>query len=116
MLTPGPVRDKPIADGRIAACGDYAEVRRSYPDAEVRDLSGGYLLPGFVDTHIHFPQVRILGGLGYSLLEWLDALTLPEEARLADPMYACSLVETTMAFTAGNFTVPPRRTGFRRGD
>ncbi|MDQ1474210.1 MAG: guanine deaminase [Bryobacterales bacterium] len=82
-----------IAEGRVAACGDYADVRRGYPDAPVRDLRGGYLLPGFVDTHLHFPQVRVLGGLGYSLLEWLDALTLPEEARLADAAYACTIAK-----------------------
>jgi guanine deaminase len=82
-----------IAEGRVAACGDYSDVRRGYPDAPVRDLRGGYLLPGFVDTHTHFPQVRILGGLGYSLLEWLDALTLPEEARLEDAVYACTIAK-----------------------
>jgi guanine deaminase len=77
-----------IEDGRIAACGDYADVRKSYPDAMVRDLRAGFLLPGLVDTHVHFPQVRILGGLGYSLLDWLDKLALPEEAKLADSDYA----------------------------
>jgi guanine deaminase len=77
-----------IEDGKIAACGEYALVRASYPEAEVRDLRDGYILPGFIDTHIHFPQVRILGGLGYSLLDWLDELTLPEEAKFADEAYA----------------------------
>jgi guanine deaminase len=74
--------------GVIAACGAYHEVRAAYPDAHVRDLRGGCLLPGFIDTHIHFPQVRIVGALGYTLLDWLDQVTLPEEARLADPVYA----------------------------
>ena len=77
-----------IDNGKIAACGDYPELRKSHPDAPVRDLRAGFVLPGFIDTHIHFPQVRILGGLGYSLLDWLEKLTLPEEAKLADPDYA----------------------------
>src|SRR5271165_875097 len=77
-----------VEDGIIRALGDYSEIVRAHPDASVRDLRGGYLLPGFVDTHVHFPQVRVLGGLGYSLLDWLDQHTLPEEARLADPAYA----------------------------
>jgi guanine deaminase len=77
-----------VEAGKIAACGDFATVRAAHPDAEVRDLRDGFILPGFIDTHIHFPQVRIVGGLGYSLLDWLDQLTLPEEARLADPAYA----------------------------
>ena len=80
-----------VEDGRIAACGDYAAVRARYSDATVRDLRGGYLLPGFIDTHVHFPQVRIVGGLGYSLLDWLECLTLPEEARMGDVAYASSI-------------------------
>jgi guanine deaminase len=74
--------------GRIAACGDYIAVRAQFPDAVVRDLRGGCILPGLIDTHVHFPQVRILGGLGYSLMDWLAKLTLPEEARLGDPTHA----------------------------
>ena len=80
-----------IEDGRVVACGDYAAIRAAYPGAEATDWRGGFILPGFVDTHIHFPQVRILGGLGYSLLAWLEQLTLPEEARLADTVYATTI-------------------------
>jgi guanine deaminase len=46
------------------------------------------LLPGFVDTHIHYPQLRIIGRLGRSLLEWLEHTALPEEARMADINHA----------------------------
>ena len=77
-----------LDDGRVAACGDYGEIRRRFPDATVRDLTGSFIVPGFIDTHIHFPQVRVIGGLGYSLLDWLDRLTLPEEIRFADTAYA----------------------------
>ena len=47
-----------------------------------------FVLPGFVDTHIHFPQTRIIGGLGYTLLDWLQKITLPEEAKFSDTTYA----------------------------
>jgi len=75
--------------GRIAGCGDYSALRAAHPDIESVDLRGGFLLPGFVDTHIHFPQLRVLGGLGRSLLDWLEHCALPEEARMADHAYAC---------------------------
>ena len=52
------------------------------------DLTAGLVLPGFVDTHVHFPQVRIIGALGMPLLDWLERSALPEEARLADVDYA----------------------------
>jgi guanine deaminase len=77
-----------IENDRIGALGAYPVIRRAHPEASVRDLRGGFILPGFVDTHVHYPQVRILGGLGYSLLDWLKIHTLPEEARMADPAYA----------------------------
>lgn len=77
-----------VQDGRIAASGEYAGVRRALPEAEVLDLRPGILLPGFVDTHVHYPQVRAIGGMGMRLLDWLQAHALPEEARLADAGYA----------------------------
>jgi guanine deaminase len=77
-----------IEQGRIAACGDYNTVRAAHPHAPVRDLRGGFLLPGLVDAHIHYPQVRLIGGIGYSLLDWLEQHTLPEEARFSNDDYA----------------------------
>jgi len=77
-----------IADGRVVACGDYAAVQAEHPQAGVRDLRGGYVLPGLIDTHIHFPQIRILGSLGCELQDWLKRFTIPEEERLADRAYA----------------------------
>ena len=77
-----------IGNGRVIACGDYAALHAQYPQATVRDLRSGFLLPGLVDTHIHFPQIRILGSLGLGLLDWLNQHALPEEARLADQEYA----------------------------
>lgn len=77
-----------VSDGRVAALGPYAEVRRAHPHAPVRDLRGSVILPGFVDVHVHYPQVRVIGALGYTLLTWLERVALPEEARLADPGYA----------------------------
>ncbi len=80
-----------IAEGKIVACGDYSGLRTQFAGAHVRDLTGSFILPGLIDTHIHFPQVRIVGGLGHSLLDWLDSLTLPEEARFADAGYAAAI-------------------------
>lgn len=77
-----------IRQGRIAACGDYAAVRAAAGDAATLDLRGGFLLPGLVDTHVHFPQLRVLGSLGQSLLDWLEHSALPEEVRMGDEPYA----------------------------
>lgn len=80
-----------IEAGRIAACGDYIAVRAQFPGAAVRDLRGSCIIPGLVDTHVHFPQLRITGGLGFTLQDWLEQLALPEEARMADTIRAHSV-------------------------
>lgn len=77
-----------IVNGRIAASGSYVEVRSAAGETETVDYRGGYLLPGFVDTHVHFPQLRIIGGLGRTLLDWLEHVALPEEVRMGDPTCA----------------------------
>lgn len=77
-----------IQGERIAACGPYDAVRRTFPQAPVADLRPGYLTPGFVDLHVHYPQIRITGRLSTGLLDWLERVALPEEVRLADVEYA----------------------------
>lgn len=77
-----------VRDGVILARGGYDAVRAGALHDEVVDLRGGLVLPGFVDTHVHFPQVRAVGGLGMPLLEWLERCALPEEERLIDVHYA----------------------------
>jgi guanine deaminase len=77
-----------VRDRVILERGGFAAVRRAHPDEAVVDLTDGLVLPGFIDTHVHFPQVRMIGALGMPLLDWLERSALPEEALLADPDYA----------------------------
>jgi guanine deaminase len=77
-----------VTDGVIVARGPYEKVRTAHAADDIVDLRGGVLLPGFVDTHVHFPQIRAIGGLGMPLLDWLQRCALPEEIKLADPQYA----------------------------
>jgi guanine deaminase len=80
-----------VREGVIVARDAFATLAAAHPGAEVVDLSGGLVLPGFVDTHVHYPQVRAIGGLGMPLLDWLERCALPEEARLADTAYAATV-------------------------
>lgn len=80
-----------VDDGLIIARTDFASATADHPDAEVVDLRAGVLIPGLIDTHVHYPQIRAIGYLGKPLLDWLDHCTLPEEAKLGDHDYASAL-------------------------
>jgi len=76
-------------DGRIAFCGERSELPAEFASVAVRDHRPGFLLPGFVDTHIHFPQTFAGDSYGGGqLLEWLEQCIFPSESRLADPAFA----------------------------
>jgi guanine deaminase len=77
-----------VREGIICARGTFAALRAEHPDEPVIRLPGGMLVPGFIDTHVHFPQIRAIGGLGMPLLDWLEHCALPEESKLADQAYA----------------------------
>lgn len=80
-----------FADGHVLACGPWSAVSEAYSGALVLDARDSLLLPGFVDCHVHYPQVRMIGAMGLGLLDWLQQRALPEEARLADSEYAAGV-------------------------
>jgi guanine deaminase len=57
-------------------------------DAPVTDYRGKLIVPGFIDCHVHFPQLDIIGSFGAQLLDWLHQYAYPAEERFADPDYA----------------------------
>jgi len=75
-----------IEDGRISA------VQAEAPDASwPRDERPGQLiLPGFVDTHVHAPQLDVIASYGTELLDWLQRYTFPAETAWADPAVAAA--------------------------
>lgn len=96
LLCPHPELPKieRIADGllEIDAAGRIADVRPAPPDCDVPETyPGAVILPGFVDTHVHFPQTRVIGSASGPLLRWLERTVFPEEARFADVRYAASV-------------------------
>jgi guanine deaminase len=75
--------------GNIAYCGERDSVPSEFASDPVHDHSGGFLLPGFVDTHVHFPQTYAGDSYGGGqLLEWLNLCIFPSESKFADPEFA----------------------------
>ena len=52
------------------------------------------VLPGFIDPHLHFPQVDVMASFGAQLLDWLNDYTFPAEARYSDPVFAAAAAES----------------------
>ena len=76
-------------DGTVVYCGERDCLPVEYASEPQHDHRGGYLLPGFVDTHVHFPQTFAGDPYGGGqLLEWLNLCIFPSESRFADPDFA----------------------------
>ena len=74
--------------GMIKDFGPYAEVSKRYPDLQITHIRERIIVPGFIDAHVHFPQVRSLGAYGAQLLDWLQRSIFPEELKYADRDYS----------------------------
>jgi guanine deaminase len=83
-----------IENGHIVECGPAETVLTQLSeDIPVTDYSGKLIIPGFIDSHIHYPQTDIIASYGTQLLEWLNKYTYPMEARFGDLDYATGVAE-----------------------
>ncbi len=78
-----------VADGQVVRVGEASAILAELPaDCDLTEYSNCLLTPGFVDTHIHYPQIEMIAAYGEQLLEWLNTHTFPVEAKFSDPAYA----------------------------
>lgn len=57
------------------------------------DYSGKLIMPGFIDTHTHYPQTEIIASYGAQLLDWLTRYTFPAESKFSDRNFADTIAE-----------------------
>jgi guanine deaminase len=77
-----------LRDGRIADAGPFAEVQaRAGAGIRLVDHRPHLILPGFIDCHVHVPQMQVIASYGAELLEWLNNYTFPEETKFADAQH-----------------------------
>lgn len=77
-----------IRDGKIAAVGNFAKVNvEAGEGAEIIDHRPHLILPGFIDAHVHFPQMQVIASYGAELLDWLSDYTFPEEKKFGDTQH-----------------------------
>ena len=77
-----------IKQGKVLELGDYNLLLTIYSDLDITDYSGHLIMPGFIDTHIHFPQVEVIASYGEQLLDWLNNYTFPCENQFSDKKHA----------------------------
>jgi guanine deaminase len=78
-----------IDQGKIVSVGEYNDgLKLVAPKADVFDHRPNLIMPGFIDTHIHYPQMQVIGSYAKDLLEWLNTYTFVEEQRFADTAHA----------------------------
>jgi guanine deaminase len=82
-----------IEAGKIKAIAPYAEIRAQYPHLPITDYTNHLIIPGLIDTHIHFPQMEMIAAYGEQLLTWLNTYTFPTEAQFKDPAYAAHVAD-----------------------
>ena len=77
-----------LENGRIKALGHYNDLQTQYADVPTIAYPDRLIMPGFIDTHIHFPQTEMIAAYGEQLLEWLNKYTFPTERKFQDKAYA----------------------------
>ncbi|MFM2281881.1 MAG: guanine deaminase, partial [Pseudomonadota bacterium] len=81
-----------IRDGVIADIGSFPDVEaRAGDDVTVIDHRPHLIMPGFIDTHLHFPQMQVVGSYAANLLEWLNTYTFVEEQKFVDPAHSARI-------------------------
>jgi guanine deaminase len=94
--------------GKVKAFGSYADLKDTLPaGTQVKTYKDSLVLPGFIDTHIHYPQTQIIGAYGKQLIDWLNNYTFIAEQQFKNFDYAKSVADVFLRETlkAGTTTV-----------
>lgn len=92
-----------VADGVVVARGAYGDLAHSYAGVPVERLPG-LIVPGFVDTHVHYPQMDRIASYGEQLLDWLALHIFPAEKAFADRAHADAVAAAFLAELLRNGT------------
>ena len=83
-----------IEDGKVVEIGHAAELLAKVPaGVTVTDYADSLIMPGFIDTHVHYPQTEMIAAYGEQLLQWLETYTFPVESQFSDQEYARTIAD-----------------------
>ncbi|HYD79122.1 MAG TPA: guanine deaminase, partial [Paucimonas sp.] len=94
-----------VENGRVRAAGDYAALKKALPEGTaIRDYRGKLIVPGFIDTHVHYPQTDMIASPASGLLPWLETYTFPTERKFEDDAHAQDVAGFFLDQLLGNGT------------
>ncbi len=93
------VREKKIVD-----IGSFKELLENHPEATLVDYSGKLIIPGLIDSHLHFPQTEMIAKYGSQLLDWLENYTFPTEQKFSNPEYSRDIAQKFLSQLINNGT------------
>ncbi len=82
-----------LEQGKIKAFGPYDALNAEYGSLPTTAYPERLIVPGFIDTHVHYPQTGMIAAYGEQLLEWLDQYIFPTEEKFQDKDYARDVAE-----------------------
>ncbi|WP_443192319.1 guanine deaminase [Pseudomonas indica] len=77
-----------VEDGRVVKVVAAEDLLPTLKGVEVVEYRDALITPGFIDTHIHYPQTGMIASYGEQLLDWLNTYTFPTERQFADKAHA----------------------------
>ncbi|SFI36773.1 guanine deaminase [Pseudomonas guineae] len=80
-----------IKNGQVAKVGPAADLLPTLKGVEITEYRDALITPGFIDTHIHYPQTGMIASYGEQLLDWLNTYTFPTEQQFADKAHAADV-------------------------
>lgn len=80
-----------LQNGYVKAIGAFEDLQGQLDNIPVTHYPGKLIMPGFIDTHIHYPQTEMIAAYGEQLLEWLNTYTFPTEGKFRDKAYAAQV-------------------------
>ncbi|MDP2243267.1 guanine deaminase [Pseudomonas sp.] len=80
-----------IDNGQVANVGHAADLLPTLKGVEITEYRDALITPGFIDTHIHYPQTGMIASYGEQLLDWLNTYTFPTERLFEDKTHAADV-------------------------
>ena len=82
-----------VDNGQVAKVGHAVDLLPTLKGVEITEYRDALITPGFIDTHIHYPQTGMIASYGEQLLDWLNTYTFPTEQQFADKAHAADVAD-----------------------